>query len=95
MEDPGYAYFHCDLLDRVVLTIITWRWIASYRYAWTTFVERHICEGESFWHWIKVQTRFWKCDMHVVIIIESRTIVLSILAFQPKLVPIFFHHGFH
>ncbi len=23
MEDPGYAYFHCDLLDRVVLTIIT------------------------------------------------------------------------
>ncbi len=22
MEDPSYAYLHCDLLDRVVLTII-------------------------------------------------------------------------
>jgi hypothetical protein len=29
--------------------------IASYRDAWTTFVERHVCEGEIFWHWIKVQ----------------------------------------
>jgi hypothetical protein len=23
MEDPCYAYLHCDLLDRVALTIIT------------------------------------------------------------------------
>jgi hypothetical protein len=23
MEDPNYAYFHCDLLDKVALTIIT------------------------------------------------------------------------
>jgi hypothetical protein len=23
MEDPNYAYLHCDLLDKVVLTIIT------------------------------------------------------------------------
>ncbi len=23
MEDPGYAYLHCDLLDRAALTIIT------------------------------------------------------------------------
>ncbi len=23
MEDPSYAYLHCDLLDRVVLTIMT------------------------------------------------------------------------
>jgi hypothetical protein len=25
MEGQGYAYFHCDLLDRVALTIITLR----------------------------------------------------------------------
>jgi hypothetical protein len=29
--------------------------------------------------------------MHVVIIIESITIVSSIIAFQPKLIPLFFH----
>ncbi len=32
-----------------------------------------------------------KGDMHVVITIESTTIVSSILAFQTKLVPMFFH----
>jgi hypothetical protein len=25
MEDPSYAYLHCDLLDRAALTIITLR----------------------------------------------------------------------
>jgi hypothetical protein len=25
MEDPSYAYLHCDLLDRVALTTITLR----------------------------------------------------------------------
>jgi hypothetical protein len=29
--------------------------------------------------------------MHVVIIIELMTIVLSIIVFEPKLVPMFFH----
>jgi hypothetical protein len=25
MEDPSYAYLHCDLLDRVALTIINFK----------------------------------------------------------------------
>jgi len=25
MEDPGYEYLHCDLLDKAILTIITLR----------------------------------------------------------------------
>jgi hypothetical protein len=25
MEDPGYAYLHCDLLDRETLTTL-WGW---------------------------------------------------------------------
>ncbi len=33
---------------------------------------------------------FKKGDMHVVVEIESTTIVSSIFAFQPKLIPIFF-----
>jgi hypothetical protein len=39
----------------------------------------------------KFKRGFEKGDMHVVIIIKSTTIVSLILAFQPKLVPIFFH----
>jgi hypothetical protein len=34
---------------------------------------------------------FEKGDMHVVITMESTTIVSSILAFQPKLIRMFFH----
>ncbi len=38
----------------------------------------------------KSKRGFEKGDMHVVITIESTTIVSSILAFQPKLIPMFF-----
>ncbi len=34
---------------------------------------------------------FKKGDMHVVITIKSTIIVSSILAFQPELIPMFFH----
>jgi hypothetical protein len=30
MEDLGYAYFHCDLLDRAALTTITLRMKSPY-----------------------------------------------------------------
>jgi hypothetical protein len=53
--------------------------------------KKHVCEGEFFWHWVKVQKEFWKLDMHVIITIESTTIVSSIRTFQPKLIPMFFH----
>ncbi len=39
----------------------------------------------------KSKRGFEKGDMHVVITIESTTIVSSIFAFPPKLVPMFFH----
>jgi hypothetical protein len=39
----------------------------------------------------KFKKGFEKGDMHVVITIESTTIVSSILAFQLELVPCFFH----
>jgi hypothetical protein len=39
----------------------------------------------------KFKRGFEKGDMHVVIIIESTTIVSLIHAFQPKLIPMFFH----
>ncbi len=39
----------------------------------------------------KSKRGFEKGDMHVVITIESTTIVSLLLTFQPKLVPMFFH----
>jgi len=30
MEDPSYAYLHCDLLDKAALTIITLRMKSPY-----------------------------------------------------------------
>jgi hypothetical protein len=46
---------------------------------------------ENFGIASKSKRGFEKCDMHVVITIESTTIVSSIPTFQPKLVPMFFH----
>jgi len=42
-------------------------------------------------HESKCKRGFEKGDMHVVITIESIIILSSILAFQPELVPMFFH----
>jgi hypothetical protein len=47
--------------------------------------------AEFFCIELKSKSGFEKKDMHVVIIIESTTIVSSIHAFQTKLVPMFFH----
>jgi hypothetical protein len=46
---------------------------------------------ENFGIESKSKLSFEKCDTHVVITIDSTTIVSSIHAFQLKLVPMFFH----
>jgi hypothetical protein len=46
---------------------------------------------ENFGIESKSKSEFEKGDMHVVITIESITIVSSILTFQPELIPMFFH----
>jgi hypothetical protein len=92
MEDPSYAYLHCDLLDMVVLTKITLR----LRLPHIDMHEQHLQKGmfmkvEIFGIESKSKKGFEKKDMHIVIIIESTTIMSSIPTFQPKLVPMFFH----
>jgi hypothetical protein len=47
--------------------------------------------AEKFGIESKFKRGFEKGDMHVVIIIESTTIVSSIHAFHVKLIPMFFH----
>jgi hypothetical protein len=96
MEDPSYAYLHCDLLDKTILTKITLR-VKSLH---IEMHEQHLQKGmsarvENFNIESKSKKGFEKGDMHVVITIKSITIMSSILAFQPKLVPMCFSHRFH
>jgi hypothetical protein len=92
IKDLGYAYLHYDLLDMATLITITLR----VKLPHIKMHEQHLQKGmfvrvEFFCIESKSKKCFEKKDMHVVITIESRTIVSSILAFQPKLVPNFFH----
>jgi hypothetical protein len=80
MEDLGYAYLHCDLLDRVVLTTITLRVKSPY----IKMHEQHLQKDmfirvENFGIESKSKRGFEKGDMHVVITIESTTIISLIL----------------
>jgi hypothetical protein len=92
MEDLGYAYLHCDLLDMGALTTI----ILKVKLLHVKMHEQHLQKGmfmkvENFGLEPKSKRGFEKGDMHVVIIIELITIVSSILIFQLELVPMFFH----
>jgi hypothetical protein len=78
MEDPNYAYLHCDLLDRVALTTITLKVKSSH----IEMHEQHLLKGmfvrvENFGIKSRSKRGFEKRDMHVVITIESTTIVSS------------------
>jgi hypothetical protein len=90
MEDPSYAYLHCDLLDRVALTTITLR-VKSHH---IKMHQQHLhkcmfVRVEKFGIESKFKRGFKKGDMYVVI--TSTTIVSSIPAFHVKLIPMFFH----
>ncbi len=84
MEDPGYAYLLCDLLDKAVLTTI----ILRVKLLYIKMLEQHL---QNFNIESKSKKGFEKSDMHVVMPIESTTIVSSTPAFQPKLILMFFH----
>jgi hypothetical protein len=92
MEDPNYAYLHYDLLDKATLTIINLKVKSSH----IDMHEQHLPKGmyvkvENFGIESKSKKSFEKRDMHVAIIIQSKTIMSSTLAFQPRLIPMFFH----
>jgi hypothetical protein len=92
MEDPNYVYLHCDLLNKVALTIITLRAKSSHIEMHKQHLhKRMFVKVKSFGIESKSKMGFEKGDMHVVITIDSTTILSSIHAFQLKLVPMFFH----
>jgi hypothetical protein len=96
MENPGYAYLHYDLLDRATITTIILRVKSPY----IKMHEQHLQKGmfvrvEFFCIESMSKKGFKKVSMHVVITIESSTIMSSIPAFQHELNSMFFSHGFH
>ncbi len=51
MEDLGYAYLHCDLLERVALTTITLKIKSPHINMHEQYLQKGIfCEGQNFWH---------------------------------------------
>jgi len=91
IEDLGYAYLHCNFLDKVALTI-TLRMNLSY----IDMHEQHLQKGMFVRvNFLGISSKskkgFEKDDMHVVITIELRTILSLIHAFQLELIPMFFH----
>jgi hypothetical protein len=92
MKDLGYAYLHCDLLDKVVLTRIAFR-------VKSLHIDMHeqYLQKACLWNFnieSKSKKGFEKGDMHVVITLELTMIVSLIITFELKLVPMFFHMNF-
>ncbi len=100
MENPSYAYLHCDSLDMATLTPIILRVKSPHIEMHEQLLQKCMFVRVNFFGIESKSKRgFGKKDIHVVIIIESTTIVSttivsSIFAFQPKLVPMFFHVDF-
>jgi hypothetical protein len=46
---------------------------------------------ENFVIELKFKSWFENCNMHIIITIQSMIIMPSIILFEPKLVPMFFH----
>jgi len=92
MENPGYAYLHCDLLDRVTLTTFILRMKSLHLKMHEQHLQKRMfVKVKNFGIKSKSKRGFKKDDMHVVITIESTIIVSSIPAFQFELIPMFFH----
>jgi hypothetical protein len=82
MEDLGFTYLHCHLLDMVALTIRTLR----VKLIHIEMCEQHLYKNKFvkvnfFGIESKSKRGFEKGDMYVVIIIESTTIVSLIPTF--------------
>jgi hypothetical protein len=92
MEDLGYAYLYCDLLDRATLITITLKVKLLHIDMHEQYLKKNMFVKVKFFDIESKSKRgFEKDEMHVVIIVESTTIVSPIIVFEPKLVPMFFH----
>jgi len=92
MEYPSHAYLHCDLLNRVALTTITFIVKSPHINMHEWYLQKGMfVRVKIFGIELKSKRDFEKDDMHVVITIELTTIVSPIIVFEPKLLHMFFH----
>ncbi len=92
MEDPSYAYLHCDLLDKTTLTTITLKVKSLHIEMHEHHLQKNMfVKVEIFNIKLKSKRGFEKGDMHVVIPIKSITTMSSIPSFQLEMVPMFSH----
>jgi hypothetical protein len=76
MDDPSYAYLHYDLLDMAVLTTITLKVKSPHIKMHEQHSQKNMfVRVENFVIESRSKSGFEKGDMHVVITIESTTIV--------------------
>ncbi len=94
-SDLGYAYFYCELLNQVGLTMIT-LWVKSpHIQMHKTVLQKGLyVKVENFGFEVRYQNGFEKGDMPIILMVESTIIVSSITTFEPTLIPMFFHSNF-
>ncbi len=78
MEDTSYAYLHCDLLDNTPLMTITLKVKSFHIKMYEQYLQNDMYVKVIFCIELKSKRGFEKGDMHVVITIESTTIVSSL-----------------
>jgi hypothetical protein len=92
MDDLGYAYIYCELLDWAGLTMIT-LWVKSPHVQMheNVFQKWLYVNVKNFGIEVRSQRGFEKGDMPIILTMESITILLSITTFEHALIPMFFH----
>ncbi len=90
MDDPGYAYLYCELLDRVGVIMITLRVKSPHiQMHENVFQQKLYVKVENFGIEVRSLRGFEKGDMPIILTGESTTIVSSITRFEPTLIPMF------
>jgi hypothetical protein len=84
MEHPSYAYLHCDLLDKVALTTITFKVKSSHINMLT--ICKKTCLGR-----LKISALSQSPKVTCMLSLQLYTPIIS---FELKLVPMFFHMDF-
>jgi len=92
MEYPSYAYLRCDLINRIILSMIILR-VKSPHIEMNEQLLKKKMYVKVIFFCIKSKSKqsFEKGDMHIIIIIESTTIVSLISSFHLELILMYFH----
>jgi len=92
MDDSSYAYIYCGILNRVGLTMITVQVKSPHIQMHENVFQKWLyVKVNNFGIEVRSQRGFEKGNMPIILTVECITIVLSIITFEPTLIPMFFH----